>query len=401
MSSKRDEWKKAIADELKVRGNVAFGAKQYNKAAKIYRDALKIDPSNVTILSNRAMAFIKLGDFLRAVNDCEEALKLGVEDPKVLEKLAFRRSSAHMGLGDIESAVNALKEGLKRLPESTYLTNELRRIQEPISAEPASCNDKKRKRESSKLLKTENDPNPKSHSIPVSSIEAVVELNTNPTVIPIQVVETLPPEFNLSVPKSKSQEITQTSTKSVKDIPILSVDELPIDFREQRSNKQEDKQIDDYEAELLSISGVSLIPKRQLDKNQVKESANDALTIDDEIYPSKPSVHFLSLLRRRPQNEKVAFYKYVMQISVDTYNSLFCKAGVDADFLSFYVEAAINDLSSQGTYLQNIISQVKLFTKMPRFALSAMFLDKDKVDELLNLLTDKSSTDFRSLWEGK
>ncbi|ODV58491.1 Tah1p ASCRUDRAFT_39122, partial [Ascoidea rubescens DSM 1968] len=62
------------ADELKKEGNKAFSNKEYKKAAKLYRDAIRTNPQNPVLYSNRAMCFIKLEDWKRVISDCEKGL---------------------------------------------------------------------------------------------------------------------------------------------------------------------------------------------------------------------------------------------------------------------------------------------------------------------------------------
>lgn len=76
--------------ELKDLGNKAFANRQFKKAAKIYRDAIKLDPANPVLYSNRALCFVKLEDWDRALRDCIQGLSLDPEN-KTRVKLLFRK----------------------------------------------------------------------------------------------------------------------------------------------------------------------------------------------------------------------------------------------------------------------------------------------------------------------
>lgn len=91
------------ADELKAEGNKAFSDKQYKKAAKIYRDALKLDPKNPILYSNRAQCFLMLQDYDRALKDTNLGINLTV-DPKLLIKLYFRKGSSLLKLNEPKKA---------------------------------------------------------------------------------------------------------------------------------------------------------------------------------------------------------------------------------------------------------------------------------------------------------
>lgn len=107
------------AADLKKLGNEAFAKQEYKKAAKIYRDALKLDFNSV-LLSNRAMCFIKLEDWERAIRDCKEGLGNSPPPERNLEiKLWYRLGVAYKGKGQLQHSKSALKRSLLLDPENT------------------------------------------------------------------------------------------------------------------------------------------------------------------------------------------------------------------------------------------------------------------------------------------
>jgi tetratricopeptide (TPR) repeat protein len=82
-------------NQLKSQGNEHYKSGSYSQAIRFYSDALKKDPSNVPIYSNRAAAYMMQKDYKRAVEDCETALNLDPKFIKVLERAA--RCSLIMG----------------------------------------------------------------------------------------------------------------------------------------------------------------------------------------------------------------------------------------------------------------------------------------------------------------
>lgn len=98
------------ADQLRVMGNEAFSKREFKKAAKIYRDAIKLAASPV-LYSNRAQCFINLGDWDRALKDTEEGLRLNAEN-RVRVKLLFRKAVILKSTNDCVNSKLTLEEAL-------------------------------------------------------------------------------------------------------------------------------------------------------------------------------------------------------------------------------------------------------------------------------------------------
>ena len=63
----------ATADKLKAEGNAFFKASDFLKAAATYAKAIKVDPKNHILYSNRSQAFLKLNKVQKALEDAEKA----------------------------------------------------------------------------------------------------------------------------------------------------------------------------------------------------------------------------------------------------------------------------------------------------------------------------------------
>ncbi|XP_078288872.1 tetratricopeptide repeat protein 12 isoform X2 [Panthera onca] len=92
--ARRRRENKVLADALKQKGNEAFARGDYEAAILCYSEGLQKLRDMKVLYTNRAQAYIKLGDFQKAVVDCEWALKC---DEKCT-KAYFHMGKAHLAL---------------------------------------------------------------------------------------------------------------------------------------------------------------------------------------------------------------------------------------------------------------------------------------------------------------
>jgi len=122
------------ADALipKNKGNEAFKRGEYEAALALYQEAERIDPASPAIYSNLAQVYIKLGDFEKAEDKADWAVRA---DERWL-KGYLRRGIAQRALGKYAEAVASFKEGrsfslgkdrqmFERQLEDTQLAQEL------------------------------------------------------------------------------------------------------------------------------------------------------------------------------------------------------------------------------------------------------------------------------------
>lgn len=94
--------------EEKSRGNEAFQKGDYPTAIKCYTEAIKRNPEDAKIYSNRAACFTKLAEFQMALRDCDECIRL---DPKFI-KGYLRKGGIHLGLKEESRAMDAYQKAL-------------------------------------------------------------------------------------------------------------------------------------------------------------------------------------------------------------------------------------------------------------------------------------------------
>lgn len=92
------------AIELKEEGNKAFKEGEWDKALKYYSKAIKListdAPEKAILYKNRAAVYLKLNEFDKAIDDCNQSLDITPNDPKAL----FRRCQALDALNRHEEA---------------------------------------------------------------------------------------------------------------------------------------------------------------------------------------------------------------------------------------------------------------------------------------------------------
>lgn len=107
-----------LAAKAKDEGNDHFKAQRYPDAIASYTEAVKRDPSNPVYLTNRAVAFTKLGEYPSAVKDCDAAIAL---DPKNI-KAFLRKGQAYHLMREYTKAMETFEKGLLIDPENAELT---------------------------------------------------------------------------------------------------------------------------------------------------------------------------------------------------------------------------------------------------------------------------------------
>ncbi|XP_076954213.1 outer envelope protein 64, mitochondrial-like [Bidens hawaiensis] len=109
---------------LKEKGNAAYKGKQWQKAITYYTEAVKLDEINATFYCNRAAAYLELGSFQQAEEDCTKALSLDKKNVKAYLRRGTARESVHRYKPALKDFVQALvlepqnktaKEAVKRL----------------------------------------------------------------------------------------------------------------------------------------------------------------------------------------------------------------------------------------------------------------------------------------------
>ena len=129
---KNDTPQKHETDELKdkfVQNKLAKGEEAFNKANDLfvfeeyesalahYDIAITAEHTNIHYLLNRAACYLKLGDDVLALEDCNYALKKGIKSSRVY----LLKALSYSNMNKLDLAKDANKEGLSLYPEDDKL----------------------------------------------------------------------------------------------------------------------------------------------------------------------------------------------------------------------------------------------------------------------------------------
>ncbi|XP_020275957.1 TPR repeat-containing thioredoxin TTL1-like [Asparagus officinalis] len=93
------------AEGLKEKGNEEYKNGRFTEAVAFYERAITKDPSKASYWSNKAAAFLGLGQLLEAVTDCKEAVRI---DP-AYGRAHYRLATLYIRLGNAEKAIDHYK----------------------------------------------------------------------------------------------------------------------------------------------------------------------------------------------------------------------------------------------------------------------------------------------------
>lgn len=112
------------AAALKEQGNEQFKSGNYLKAAALYTQAIKLDPVNPTLYSNRAAAFLHLVKLNKALADAETTIKLKPQ----WEKGYFRKGCVLEAMEQYEEAISVFQIALQHNPQNTEVSRKIKRL---------------------------------------------------------------------------------------------------------------------------------------------------------------------------------------------------------------------------------------------------------------------------------
>lgn len=97
-----------ISLEEKKKGNECFTKGDYPTAMKHYTEAIKRNPTDAKLYSNRAACYMKLLEFGMAIRDCDECIKL---EPTFV-KGYLRKGACYLAMKETDKALDAYQKAL-------------------------------------------------------------------------------------------------------------------------------------------------------------------------------------------------------------------------------------------------------------------------------------------------
>ncbi|KAB0362451.1 hypothetical protein FD754_006607 [Muntiacus muntjak] len=133
-----------IFKTLKEEGNQCVKDKNYKDALSKYSECLKINNKECAIYTNRALCYLKLGQFEEAKQDCDQALQMDHGSVKAY----YRRALAHKGLKNYQKSLNDLNKVLLLDPSIVEAKMELEEVTRILNIKDntASFNKEKERR---------------------------------------------------------------------------------------------------------------------------------------------------------------------------------------------------------------------------------------------------------------
>ncbi|XP_053959379.1 protein unc-45 homolog B [Anastrepha ludens] len=115
----------------KTEGNAAFKGEKWDEAVKCYTKAIAAGQKHKELsvfYKNRAAAYLKLGQYQAALDDCTESLRITPKDPKAL----FRRAQSYEALQKYEEAYKDATDLFKEDPTNKLVQPMLQRLHQIV-----------------------------------------------------------------------------------------------------------------------------------------------------------------------------------------------------------------------------------------------------------------------------
>lgn len=309
-----------MADKLQVKGNEAFKAKNFQEAGELYASAIQLDPQNAVLYSNRAMTLIKLEDWATCVSVCNTGLSKN-PDSKTKLKLLWRRGMAEVKLEDFKAA------------KISYTT--------ALDLEPTN-------------------------SMVIKSMEEL---------------RTMESQFKRS--HSVDEKTSEKRAKTIENIPIYEVDELPVEFRDLSSSSSQEASTS-KPSTLSTPSAHSekiSLPRKSPLIEEINESQPTTSITQATHFPTTPTLQQLTTIMKTVSPQTL---RYVFDLPTTTLQKIYSTGCLDSAVLNFVLRACLHVLESSPSEesTSKTLELLHMFTEVPRFSLVCLFCDKSILSKI-------------------
>lgn len=166
---------KLKVNSLKDQGNAALNAGKFDDAITFYTNAIKLDPSNHVLYSNRSAAYAKAEKFKEALSDAEKTISCKPDWSK-----GYSRKGASLAyLKRYEEAIEAYEEGLRCDPNNEQLKEGIKEVEDQMARDGKGIPNIFK--DPSSLVKLHNDPRTRDFFKDPEYVKMLSQLHSNPS----------------------------------------------------------------------------------------------------------------------------------------------------------------------------------------------------------------------------
>lgn len=159
------------ADRLINKGNEAYRAQQYEKAAQAYKEALEKNPNNTTAAFNMGNALFKEKKFEEAAKVFEEAVK-NTTEKKMQSQLYYNEGVSFTQQKKLDESITSYKQTLRINPSDSLARENLQRA---LNEKKQQQQQQQQKQDQQKQQDKENKPQPKQNKLNQQQVQQLLK----------------------------------------------------------------------------------------------------------------------------------------------------------------------------------------------------------------------------------
>lgn len=159
------------ADRLINKGNEAYRAQQYEKAAQAYKEALEKTPNNATASFNMGNALFKEKKFEEAAKVFEEAVK-NTTEKKMQSQLYYNEGVSFTQQKKLDESITSYKQTLRINPSDSLARENLQRA---LNEKKQQQQQQQQKQDQQKQQDKENKPQPKQNKLNQQQVQQLLK----------------------------------------------------------------------------------------------------------------------------------------------------------------------------------------------------------------------------------
>lgn len=395
------------AEKLKILGNEAMKTKGYLEAITKYTESIKINPKESSTYCNRALAYIKINDFNKALEDCNKTLELS----PTYDKAYYRRASCYTELKRFEEAWEDYKTLLTRIQNNSEILNEINMLK---SKWRAHIGEQEWSKISSKLIITDNNNNKKDEKVEVSNtLKNKSETTNNQNLgfkrIKIEEVENedeANKKFSNLINSSEKQDKLNLNDSNLKqDSNSTPTITAPKDNKS-KINKDDLKNVEKT-AENINIpkhsENIKISKKTPTyDESKVLGAISIATEDLDFSYYRKNSTGFQQAYSSFMNNSD-KFFEFLKYFTAEDFLKCFDKIELSFEILQFMIKVFCekeNDIKNNSDNYNLVLAYMINITKTRNFMIKKIMIKakKQAFEPVINLFKNEKSVNIEKLY---